>query len=181
MQKRNFKKSGHLFGGKLNVGKRFILLEYTTDVIEYAITTNSIPTIFYEDLRAEPQKKNMKSRNRDHAKQMNGKEGIFGMKVVEKRKKPYNLRPGSKRDGESVRETQDSPISSWILTYLFNLNGNLFICLNTYLYIYIYILVRTEANIEKIVASFAQAVKEMECQLQRLKIHRSILDADLHI
>jgi hypothetical protein len=71
VKKRNFKKMGHLFRGKLNVGKRFTLLEYTTDVTECAHTLNRIPTIFYEDIRAAPQKKNMKSLNRDHAKQNN--------------------------------------------------------------------------------------------------------------
>jgi hypothetical protein len=45
--------------------------EYTTDVMECAHTCNRIPTIFYEDIRAAPQKKNMKSLNRDHAKQNN--------------------------------------------------------------------------------------------------------------
>ena len=85
VQRRNFKKLGSLFGGKLNVGKRFTLLEYTTDIIECAITSSRIPTIFYEVLRAEPQKKNMKSRNRDHAKQMNGKEYGLSMKVAEKK------------------------------------------------------------------------------------------------
>ena len=71
VKKRNFKKLGHLFRGKLNVGKRFTLLEYTTDVTECAHTLNRIPTIFYEDIRAAQQKKNMKSLNRDHAKQNN--------------------------------------------------------------------------------------------------------------
>ncbi len=71
VKKRNFKKLGHLFRGKLNVGKRFTLLEYTTDVTECAHRLNRIPTIFYEDIRAAPQKKNMKSLNRDHAKQNN--------------------------------------------------------------------------------------------------------------
>ena len=33
VKRRNYKKTGHLFRGKLNVGKRFTLLEYTTDVI----------------------------------------------------------------------------------------------------------------------------------------------------
>jgi hypothetical protein len=65
VKRRNFKKSGHLFRGKLNVGKRFTLLEYTTDVVD------SVPTIFYEDIRAEPQKKCMKSLSRAHAIKMN--------------------------------------------------------------------------------------------------------------
>ena len=68
VQRRNFKKSGHLFRGKLNVGKRFTLLEYTTDVVD------SVPTVFYEDVRAEPQKKSMKSLNRARAVVMNQKE-----------------------------------------------------------------------------------------------------------
>ena len=112
VQRRVFKKSSHLFSGKLNVGKRFILLEYTTDVIECAVTKNSTPTIFYEDVRAEPQKKNMKSRNRDHAKQMNRQEYGGSFNVLD--------------------------------------NKN-----------------------QKI--TYGQAVKEMECQLERLKIHRSRL------
>ena len=68
VQRRNFKKSGPLFSGKLNVGKRFTLIEYTTDKIECPLTKNRIPTIFYESIRAQPQKKNMKSKNRAHAK-----------------------------------------------------------------------------------------------------------------
>jgi hypothetical protein len=86
VQRRNFKKLGHLFRGKLNVGKRFTLLEYTTDVIECSITFNRIPTIFYEDIRAEPQRKNMKSLNRDHAKQMNEKENRSCLNDTVKRK-----------------------------------------------------------------------------------------------
>ena len=113
VQRRNFKKSGHLFHGKLNVGNRFTLLEYTTDVIPCAITSNHIPTIFYEDLRAEPQKKNMKSLNRDHAKQMNEREKRLCPNLDEKER--------------------SAPVT------------------------------------------FNQAVKEMEGQLQRLKIHRSRL------
>ena len=112
VQRRNFKKLGHLFRGKLNVGKRFTLLEYTTDVIECVITSNLIPTIFYEDIRAEPQKKCMKSLNRDHAKQKNEREKTMYLNVLEKEKKAI---------------------------------------------------------------TFNQAVKEMEGQLQRLKIHRSRL------
>ena len=106
VQRQNFKKLGHLFRGKLNVGKRFTLLEYTTDMI------GSSPTIFYEEVRAEPQKKNRKSVNRSHANQMQQK------------------------------EKQMFPM---------------------------------EANIEKITVSFDHAVKEMECQLHRLKMHRSRL------
>ena len=87
-------------------------MEYTTDVIPCAVTSNRIPTIFYEDLRAEPQKKNMKSLNRDHAKQMN------------------------------ERETRLCP----------NLDKK-----------------------EHRAVTFNQAVKEMEGQLQRLKLHRSCL------
>jgi hypothetical protein len=112
VQRRNFKKLGHLFRGKLNVGKRFTLLEYTTDVIQCSITFNPVPTIFYEDLRAQPQRKNMKSLNRDHAKQMNETANTSNMGVVEKEKKG---------------------------------------------------------------TTYDQAVKEMEGQLQRLKIHRSRL------
>ena len=109
VQRRNFKKLGHLFRGKLNVGKRFTLLEYTTDVIECVITLNRIPTIFYEDLRAEPQKKNMKSLNRDHAKQTNEKEKRICLDVQEK--KNCYLQSSGKRDGGSVTETQDTPVS----------------------------------------------------------------------
>jgi hypothetical protein len=112
VQRRNFKKLGHLFRGKLNVGKRFTLLEYTTDMIECSLTLNSIPTIFYEDTRAQPQRKNMKSLNREHAKQMNEKENTSNLNVLEK--KPKGI-------------------------------------------------------------TYDQAVKEMEGQLQRLKIHRSRL------
>ena len=112
VQRRNFKKLGHLFRGKLNVGKRFVLLEYTTDIIECANTLNHLPTTFYEDICAEPQKKNMKSLNRDHAKQMNEKEKRMYPDVPVKKIKPV---------------------------------------------------------------TFDQAVKEMDGQLQRLKIHRSRL------
>ena len=83
VQRHNFKKLGHLFREKLNVGKRFTLLEYTTDVIQCSITSNPIPTIFYEDIRAEPQRKNMKSLNQDHAKQINKKENRVSLNEVE--------------------------------------------------------------------------------------------------
>jgi hypothetical protein len=68
VQRRNFKKTGHLFSGKLNVGKRFTLLEYTTDKMKCPVTQRNSPTIFYENIRAQPQKKNMKSLNRAAAK-----------------------------------------------------------------------------------------------------------------
>ena len=112
VQRRNFKRQGHLFRGKLNVGKRFTLLEYTTDVVACGSTSHSIPTIFFEELRAEPQKKHMKSRNREHAKQMNRKKNTTCIDVV-------------------AKDTVD--------------------------------------------VTFDQAVKQMEGQLQRLKIHRSRL------
>ena len=111
VQRRNFKKSGHLFSGKMNVGKRFTLLEYTADNIECTITNQSTPTIFFECIRAQPQKKNMKSVNRAHAK-------------------------------PQTNSTQDIPM----------------------------ILEGREENI-----SFDVAVKEMQCQLERLKVHRSRL------
>ena len=121
VRRRNFKNTGHLFRGKLNVGKRFTLLEYTTDVIQCAISSNMIPTIFYEDLRAAPEKKNMKSLNRDNAKQRNLKDNKMGPKVQPRK---FTV---------DVVEIENSPVT------------------------------------------FEQAVQEMECQLQRLKMHRSRL------
>ena len=112
VQRRNFKKQGHLFRGKLNVGKRFTLLEYTTDVVECGNTSSAIPTIYFEELRAEPQKKRMKSLNREHAKKMNRNQNLTCIDVVSK---------------------------------------------------------------DTMVVSFEQAVKEIEGQLQRLKIYRSRL------
>jgi hypothetical protein len=41
---------------------------HPTDVV------NGVPTIFYEDLRAEPQKKNMKNINQSHANQLKHKD-----------------------------------------------------------------------------------------------------------
>jgi hypothetical protein len=111
VQRRNFKKNGHLFRGKLNIGKRFTLLEYTTDVTVCPKSNKITPTIFFEEIRAEPQKKNMKSANRDHAKQMNRKDAVV----------------------TQAEEDKENTLS------------------------------------------FEQAVKEMDCQLQRLKIHRSRL------
>jgi hypothetical protein len=107
VQRRNFKTTGHLFRGKLNVGKRFTLLEYTTDVTTCPISKKSTPTIFFEEIRAEPQKKSMKSVSRDHAKQMNRMETV-------------------------VPQLENT-------------------------------------------LTIEQAVKEIDCQLQRLKIHRSRL------
>ena len=67
VQRRTFKKLGHLFRGKLNIGKRFTLLEYTIDVIPCPLTNKGIPIIFYKDIHAQPQKKQMKSFNRARA------------------------------------------------------------------------------------------------------------------
>jgi hypothetical protein len=113
VQRRNFKKSGHLFSGKLNVGKRFTLLEYTTDNIECTITNQSTPTIFFECIPAQPQKKNMKSLNRAHANT-------------------------NTKSTEGVRVPM--------------------------------VLDDMEKN-----NSFQSSVREMQCQLDRLKIHRSRL------
>ena len=113
VQRRNFKKTGHLFRGKLNVGKRFTLLEYTTDIIECTGTKKSIPTIFFETIRSQPQKKNMKSLNRAHA-------------------------------NSQTKETQGE-------------------CLPTFI----------DEREKKL--SFQSSLEEMQCQLDRLKIHRSRL------
>ena len=110
VKRRNFKKLGHLFRGKLNIGKRFTLLEYTTDIIECPVTKKDVPTIFYEDIRAQPLKKHMKSLSRALAKPKS-----------------------SITRGSMAAEEKDTN------------------------------------------SSFATAVKEMQCQLEKLKLHRSRL------
>jgi hypothetical protein len=70
-----FGKAGHLFKGKLNVGKRFRLLEYTTDSTLCSTTNKIVPAIFFEKVLPEIQAKNKKSHNRVHGKNGNGNKG----------------------------------------------------------------------------------------------------------
>ncbi len=87
VQRRNFKKLGHLFRGKLNIGKRFTLLEYTTDIYECPVTKKSTPTIFYESICAQPQKKRMKCLNQAHAIHQSKSEHGIPIIVDEKKKR----------------------------------------------------------------------------------------------
>lgn len=69
----NFKSTSPLFRGKLNVGKRFTLWEYTTDYLTGPSQESNQPTIFYEEIHAEPKKTGTKSMNRDRGKQIDKK------------------------------------------------------------------------------------------------------------